>query len=155
MPKPVYVLCAENVSTDRETNLVSLFNVLERFEFTAGPQPADKIAAKILSPVVRAIAVWAREKGDLGKEFEHQFEIAVPGNPKNPVGPSPFQFGQDKILHRFVLTIQLGPMKSGALKITSKVRRKGAKSWENQSYEIQVASNLQTAGEVKAKPVHK
>lgn len=75
MPNLEYFLICESISTDQETNRVSLFNVIE--DLQVGP-PED---AAQQPPVVQFVAVscWNRESGDEDKDFQATLRIHTPG----------------------------------------------------------------------------
>jgi hypothetical protein len=62
MPKPVYILCADNVSIDKATNLVSVFSILERIHVEKGPSDPKRMPNMPLR--LKSIAVWRREESD-------------------------------------------------------------------------------------------
>jgi len=87
MPKPVYQLCASNVSIDRESNSLSVFSVIERVVIEAFLPPQGDLSPKMAvllnnPPVVsfsgRVVVVWLAEDADHGEEFEQRFSIVSP-----------------------------------------------------------------------------
>lgn len=76
MPKLEYFLICESTSTDRETNRVSLFNVLEDLPVlragAAGQQQPP------VSPFFEAVSCWNREPGDEEGDFQAILRIHSP-----------------------------------------------------------------------------
>lgn len=75
MPKLEYFLICESMSTDQETNRVSLFNVLEDLQVLppgTTPQP------QLLVPHFVAVSCWNREPGDEDKDFQAILRIHPP-----------------------------------------------------------------------------
>ena len=158
MPKPVYILCAENITQDRETNLVSISNVIEKFDVTGIPVDlgqlpnTDELSKKLAQtanidiggrPLMKVIAVWALQPGDEGQEFETGMMITSPGKPDMIVGPMPFQFGEGGIYQRAILTVGgLPPLQSGTITVVSRMRKKGETAWKTQSYDIVVEAAI-------------
>ena len=145
MPRPVYIICAQSMTQDKDTNLVSFFTVIERVTMKLPPlgqaTPAPPAAHDSLARDVTAfkvMAAWVREQDDNG-EFEHEFSVVVDGEEK-PHGRRPFVFGEDKWMQRFVLLMHglPAPSTSGIVSVKSKVRRHGSNEWLSQEYPILV-----------------
>lgn len=140
MPKPVYIVCANSVTVDRESNFVSILNVIEKLDVTVqidktpdGGRPTSRFHIT----EAQAVAVWSKVPGDDGKEFESQFRITSPEGTVSESPIVPFEFEKGKLLHRFILKINVMPFhESGTLQIESAVRKKGTNTWQSQSYEI-------------------
>lgn len=67
MPELEYFLVAESVSTDKETNRISVFNVLE------------EIPRAGVLPQCVATSCWRIEPEDEGKDFQVTLRIHMPG----------------------------------------------------------------------------
>lgn len=84
MPKLEYFLICESVSVDRETNRISLFNVIEDLTIV---KPGKEIASPILFNFV-AVSCWNREEGDEQTDFQATLRIHQPpdenGSPVEP-----------------------------------------------------------------------
>ena len=152
MPKPVYVMCAHDIVQDKETNRMSIFNVVEKMVVKqfAKPVSVGQMEPGMLPPglgLLKAVAVWMKEPSDAG-EFEHEFVITSDGV-ETSVGSQPFVFADDpkKLLHRFFLEFQGGlpvPAESGTLIIRSRVRHSAATDCISQDYLIPVEVLLKT-----------
>ena len=70
MPKLEYFIVSEGVSVDRQTNRVSLFNVLEEAHL-------DRFPAAI--PQVVVTSAWNREPLDEDVDYQVQLRIYAPG----------------------------------------------------------------------------
>ncbi len=80
MPKLEYFLVCESMSTDSETNRVSLFNVLEDLQVAS---PESTSVSHI--PVAQFVAVscWNQERGDEVEDFQAIVKIHPPnGEPQ-------------------------------------------------------------------------
>lgn len=142
MPKPVYIICAEGVTEDRRTNLVSLFNVLEKLTATVEPDGDNEEKVQRL-PLLRfrALAVWMREESDpLDQEFEAKLQLIIPPDGEEITLPvrRRFKFKEGGHLQRISLTFEGGPpMKGpGTLRVLSLVRAVGSEEWLRQEYPI-------------------
>src|SRR5262245_21223731 len=101
MPRPVYIICAESGSEDKDTQLLSLFNIVERIEVT--PLPQGEGPFLVLTTALRVAAVWMRGEGETAEdEFEHQMVISPPANAE-PVSTEVTPFRFEKLLRRFSL----------------------------------------------------
>lgn len=136
MPRPMYVICAQSGAEDKRTNLVSLFNIVERFE--AVPLPTTNPAI-IQSPTLYILAVWVQGETDQpDNDFEHQFVFSWPE--QEPILTEPMRFRFEKPLYRF-MAINPGPLffrGTGTFRIESKVRLVGTEEWLRQEYLVAV-----------------
>lgn len=74
MPRLEYFLVCESVSVDRETNRISLFNVIEDIRFS---KPGTETTAPWLVNFV-AVSCWNREDGDEDVDFQATLRIHSP-----------------------------------------------------------------------------
>jgi hypothetical protein len=145
MARPVYIVCAVSGSEDKDTGLISLFELIEKFQIF----PID-LAKPSSSPIVikaqpiRVVAHWMMEpeKGErFGDLFEFEFRLVLPPIPTVlPLGSGTFQFAEPRKFHRFTIRIETplpfqGP---GFMWVESLVRRKDATDWVIQSYPIEL-----------------
>jgi hypothetical protein len=75
MPKLEYFLICESMSTDQETNRVSLFHVLEDLQVLP---PGTTPQQQLVVPQFVAVSCWNREPGDEDKEFQAILRIHPP-----------------------------------------------------------------------------
>jgi hypothetical protein len=142
MPKPVYMICAQSMTQDKDTSLVSFFTVIERVTMILRPTgqsapppiPYDDLTRDVTT--FKVMATWIREQDDNG-EFEHEFSVVADGEEKSH-GCRPFVFNEEKFIQRFVLVVHGLPVpaKAGIVLIKSKVRRHGSEDWLFQEYPI-------------------
>jgi hypothetical protein len=149
MPSPVFIVCSEGGSIDRHTNMLSIFDVIEKLNFKLfdkPPSPDDTHVQKSqmagMKPMtihsLRMTAVWRRDEVDIGKEFEFRTLIQLPGVPE-PVVAGEGQFVFKTLLHRMIAGFHHDlPQQSGKLIVTSAIREIGSNDWIEQKYVIPV-----------------
>ncbi len=141
MAKPVYILCAQSGSEDKNTGLFSVFGIIERIAFKTkreakeGAQPAALL--KIFT-----LAVCMREEGDAdGEMFDGEFLMRFPPDGKElTIGDVPFSFPAGRMLFRNVMEFD-GPLPffgDGTLEVIHRFRKHGTEAWTAQSYPIRV-----------------
>ena len=74
MPKLEYFLVCESVSIDRETNRISLFNVIEDIHRV---KPGAQISSPLLHNLV-AVSCWNKVEGDDDTDFQATLRIHQP-----------------------------------------------------------------------------
>lgn len=117
MPKLEYFLVCESVSVDRETNRVSLFNVIEDI---CKVKPGAEASSPLVVNLV-AVSCWNREEGDENKDFQAILRIQLPpiepnGVPRNEELPLNFrmQSRRQRLLMR--LMAPAPPARDGKIK---------------------------------------
>ncbi|OGQ82489.1 MAG: hypothetical protein A3F90_08870 [Deltaproteobacteria bacterium RIFCSPLOWO2_12_FULL_60_19] len=137
MPKPVYIICSQGGSEDKNTGLVSLFNVVEKIQIIESPPPASGQQPPPKTPTFRTLAVWMRADSDKPEdEFEFEVALSVPPTDREIVGGTG-RFSFTKPLHRFFLDFFGLPIEGpGTLLVESRIRKVGDKEWLRQSYPI-------------------
>lgn len=145
MAKPLYIVCAESGVEGKEKNLISIFNVLEKvtlsIESLEKSDPSGPAKAVIQPLMLWAIAVWMKEEGDEGRQFESQFVVFSPdGAEIIKAEPKVFGFVSGKYLTRMILRLQLvvTSFPEGFLRIQSRIREVGKTEWLSQEYPILV-----------------
>jgi hypothetical protein len=145
MPKPIFILCSESQSQDRRSNLLSVFNIIERVEVKAQAKPTDEpkdvVLVEMLSFAVTA--VWRRTEDDAdGDEYDSEMVLHLPGpeDKKLTKDTGPFTLGPlDKPLQRITLLVKMPMIKaSGKLVAESRIRKKGTDDWLSQTYVLPV-----------------
>src|SRR5690349_11661037 len=83
MPKPIYIICSESIAQDRETNVLSLFNIIERFVVTPGAAIVDNDTGMPVVSLIsfRVIAVWMGTEDDRDVQYESQMILHHPNDP--------------------------------------------------------------------------
>jgi hypothetical protein len=134
MPKGIYVICSESGSEDKETGLLSLFNIIDKIQFAKGPAP-QKNSAPLTQ--LRMTACWMREEMDKDHDFEFEAVLKLPMEIDEVViGKGTFIF--DNPFFRINVRI-LGPLNfkgDGILLMESRVRKIGARAWHTHSRPI-------------------
>ncbi len=140
MPKPVYIICAEGVTEDKRTNLLSFFNIVEKLIAEPLSEKGEKPSK---SPIfqLRTVAVWMREESDpVDQEFEAQLQLIMPPNDEIVTAPniSRFRFKEGSFLVRITLQFMGDPPIKGAgvLRVVCLVRPVGSEEWQRQEYPI-------------------
>lgn len=147
MARPVYIICAESLSLDQNTHLMSLFSIVERLQFfqTQSAAEADQKVKETpqafhsQSLKLQVVATWMKQRGDEGQEFEHQFRMLHPSIGERELNaPTKFQFPDEKEIHRFTLSARGMPpiSKSGIIEFESRVRVVNSGEWRSQSYPV-------------------
>lgn len=109
MPKLEYFVVCESISIDRETNRISLFNIVEDIQ-PIGPGSQGHIIAQFV-----AVSCWNREPADEGKDFQVIHRIHSPSEePKD----FPMNFRMQNPRQRLILRIQgVPPTRPGSLRV--------------------------------------
>lgn len=76
MARLEYFLVCESMSTDQETNRVSLFNILDDIQVAL---PDARPQQSLLITQLVAVSCWNHEPGDEEKEFQAVVRIHAPG----------------------------------------------------------------------------
>jgi hypothetical protein len=149
MPSPVFIVCSEGGSIDRHTNMVSIFDVIEKITFKVFAKSSEGLPPPNLQDALpggkpaslntlRVTAVWRRADDDENREFEFKTTVQFPGSSEQVLaGEGRFVF--NTILYRIISTVYSDmPSQSGAIIVTSSVRRVGSAEWLDQQYVIPV-----------------
>lgn len=152
MMKPRYMLCCEGRVVDRETGLVTYYNVTDQLNVTFSTPDAPTTGVLVSFPKLVVSAVWARdsEAEDRDDVCQHEMRMFVPGEETPRVlHVGEFRFGESRY-YRFDLIFQPQPAPSGdkpasaflvrpgVLRFESRVRREGDTTWLSQEYEIPI-----------------
>jgi hypothetical protein len=135
MPRPVYIVCSESGSEDRTTGLGSIFNVIDKIQFERLPQGAVGVAGFQF----RITAVWKREPGDEGQEFDYEVALTLPAT-ANELRLASGTLVFSRPLHRLTTQMQGPPplQGEGELRAISRIRRSGTQDWLSQEYPVLV-----------------
>ena len=79
--KAIWALLCERASIDRDTNKLSLFNVIEEVTLPA-QQPrslSEALSGDIIPAVMELIVLWARSQEDVSERGFGRIRIMVPG----------------------------------------------------------------------------
>jgi hypothetical protein len=104
MPSLEYFLICESISTDQETNRISLFNVIEDLQ-VAPPEtaPPETAAQQFAISHFVAVCCWNREPEDEDKEFQATLRIHAPGQQPKDFS---MNFTMEHLRHRLSLRFQ-------------------------------------------------
>ena len=134
MPKPVYLICSQSGAQDKDSGLLSVFQIIEKIQFskTLLPNAIPMIQMQIS-------AAWMREPSDIGVQFQFDTTVFIP--PDDTVfeaGSGEFVFDGhfQRITGRIIgfLPIQ----GAGVMRVRHRVRRVGASDWLVQEFAIVV-----------------
>jgi hypothetical protein len=134
MPRPVYILCSESGSEDRNTGLSSFFNIVEILKAVL-VDPANAGVRQAISITIRTTAVWMRSEGEPpDAAYEFEFALILPNHTNSVVlHRGHFQFTTP--FHRMVMVGQFPGFPSlGLFEIECRARVTGAQEWARQSF---------------------
>jgi hypothetical protein len=142
MPRPLYIVCAQSSADDKESSIISIFNVVEKLQIAQLPteeHPGSKLL--LLWPGLRAVSAWmATADEDYTAEFESSMVLHFPGNPEPfEASRSTFRFeSQAKPTMRFTAKFETPPTATvpGILRVEQKIRRVGSVEWLSHDYPI-------------------
>jgi hypothetical protein len=150
MPKPQYIICADNLLIDPKSGLVTHVNVVESLTVIRGRDvkstelrhAAYFMGAKEHESFIRwmVTAVWTRDDGDSPDDvFEHELLLHTPLRPEPRI-----LFGEEIQFAAFLYRLDVpctGRLvtQSGVFRFQSRIRKKGgASDWVTQEYVIPV-----------------
>ena len=146
MPLPAFTLCASDLIQDKDTNQLSIFNVIGKVTVRKfrpdQPKPVGELADNEMPfgmGVMKVVAVWSKLDGEDGVELEHEFRVLY-GDTDDRAGGEPFVFNERLSYYRFFLAMRGFPFNDGSdvVIIRSRVRRKGEDQWVSQDCRILV-----------------
>lgn len=104
MPRLEYFLVCESASVDRDTNRLSLFNIIEEIQ----PIRQGEIDGHPILQLV-AVSCWIKEQGDEDRDFQVVLRIHDPGSGTKDF---PMNLRMERPRHRLMLRIQGVPASS-------------------------------------------
>lgn len=144
MVRPLFIICSKSGSEDKETGLLSIFEVLEKvFVVKIAPQEGTNPPIILPSPSMRMIAAWmieSEKEEKYGEQFEYELRLVMPPNGSVLLlGGGTFSFAENRPVHRFTLQLAASlPFEgTGTMWVESCVRKPG-KDWNIQSYPVLV-----------------
>ena len=140
MARPVYIICAESVAADQQTNLVSAFQLIERISLRETPTTHPEVRP-LAHFRCKVVAVWMKEPGDEDKEFEHEIVFPITRDGKEASHKTDtFSFPSETLFQRFLVTVVGIPYagETGVIEIVSRLRAVGDNEWKTQSYPLLV-----------------
>lgn len=80
--KVIWVVLCQSSAVDRETNVVSLFNVVEEIHLPAQPlalPPEQQLpAGTLLTPIFQLVALWMRSAPDVPEQGRGRIQVLLP-----------------------------------------------------------------------------
>jgi hypothetical protein len=153
MVKPHSIICAESGSQDKVTGLLSLFNVIEKFQIAKLSAPPAGQAAVVPEQRFLIAATWRKEDtDDPNQEYEFEFVLFMPPNgSEGKISEGGFLFSMP--MHRITLNFRgLMPFNGGGwLRIEARLRKKGEQDWIKQDYWI-IVEEIVTPSPIDAAP---
>jgi len=144
MVRPRYIICSEGRVVDRETKLVTYYNVID--SVTLSIPASEPEVPVVFGPAMWLSAVWMREQ-ESEKEVEYETEVRLfpPGSDEpRSVFRANFRFG-DYRFHRIDVAIRPGPpevaglaikVREGTMRLECRIRPVGEGDWLSQEYVI-------------------
>lgn len=153
MPSPVYIIAAESVSEDRETNLVSLFHVLEVITVevsvvrTPNPTPNEsRVEHHVSGKPMVVIAVWMKNPSDdTNAVYEHQFVLRYPdGTEKmlHQLDEVAFPSEAKKLTRHGLKFANFMPKQNGVHRFVSRMRLVAGADWIEQQFPLDCVVSL-------------
>jgi hypothetical protein len=139
MPKPFYMLCSQTGSIDKDSGLISHFNVIEKLHLMI-PRAGEKAGSVALLPMM-ICATWTREDKDKETdEFEFEMAFKLSDLPETVMHKGLFKFEKEhyRILVMGQFSLPEEKPKSGFWNFESRVRKSGVKTWLRQNFQIPV-----------------
>ncbi len=145
MATPVYIVCSHSASTDKDSGLHSLFELIEKITVSELPPRKDGIILiERQKFMISSCWIIDTKNGEtFDDEFEYAAKIYVENGDTIMEKSDKFKFsGPDKPGHRLVFNL-LGPIpiklrQDGVLLSEVKVRKVGSQSWKQHNYRIPV-----------------
>jgi len=84
MPKLEYFLVCESAVIDRDSNRISLFNVIDAVEITKQESSSDEKVGFPRIPLIQLVAssCWNCDPEDVGQDFQATLRLHIPGRPE-------------------------------------------------------------------------
>lgn len=139
MPLPAYMICCQSGIEDKETNLVSLYFVVDLLRLSPLPQPKTPGEVVYVDALpLRIVASWLKCEGDTDdQEFDTETRLVSPNGDSVPLTGTRFKFGP-VLFYRFTVKAprQLPINSPGIWWLENRVCKVGAEEWVSQKYPI-------------------
>jgi hypothetical protein len=132
MPKPIYIICSESGSEDGQTKSPSIFNVIEKLQFSKQLLPNMQPLLQM-----RITVQWMCEPEDKNLEFEFDIKLYLP--PDNTVfeaGSGKFLFAGEFQRQIVKFTGFMPLVGAGIMRVQARIRRVGDTQWIVQEYPL-------------------
>ena len=131
MPEHIFTVVARGLSTDVQSNSLTVFSILEEL----GTVPSFPAVV----PEVSVVTLWRRMPGDEGIAFAQRMRFIDPSG--NEVAHADQTFRFEKLRHRVMTSVRMVPIRmSGCHRFEILLRRDDAQPWGNTvaSYPVEV-----------------
>lgn len=131
------MLC-ESVVQDKDRNLASLFNLIERMtmHIVKEADRSKRVVVQSGKPTLSILVTWMREDGDQGKEFDIDMAFIGPNN-KPTRDPIPGTFAFTKPFQRVLYNLEGAPplKEAGVHSVRARIKESGeGNKWLSQHY---------------------
>lgn len=154
MPRPACIVLCESVIQDKDRNLASLFNLVERMTMhkVKAADRSKRVVVQSGRPSLCILVTWMREDEDQGKEFD--IDMAFIGPDNKPTGdPMSGTFTFTKPFQRLLYNLEGAPplKEAGVHSARARIRESGkGNRWQSQSYPFLV--EIQRVDESSSEP---
>ena len=145
MPRPVFIICARGSVQDKDSNLLSLYDVVEKLVLIPLPKITGQSVIVVQSQPFHSVSTWMLEpdKGDSHEDdYALEFRLLPPdGKEAVVLQSSKTRLGAaDENFQRITLKIEsLLPFTvSGLWEFEARIRKDGSDGWISQSYPLQI-----------------
>ncbi len=154
MPRPVCIVLCESVVQDKDRNLASLFNLVERVTMRTVKEAdrSKRVVVQSGRPSLSILVTWMREDEDQGKEFDMDMAFIGPNN-KPTDDPMSGTFTFTKPFQRLVYNLEGAPplKEAGVHSVRARIKESGEGSkWLSQHYRFLV--EIQRVDESSTEP---
>ena len=140
MARPVHIICSASSSTDRITNQISLFQIIDKIQIRKSPEVTEGVKVFVVQEDLQIHATWMAEpeKGDTSEDvFEHELRLIRPDGGISPMLSTTFKFtlADNKRFIRMTVGIpgSLPFDVPGIYSMESRIRKEGHSDWISQS----------------------
>jgi len=150
MARPVFMVCCSSRSEDRNTNFLSIFEILEGYKLaTLKVRDGKLIDAEVTKLATEGqfqtgvhfcvISLWMQTEDDSkDDEFLHELAITDPGEPEKIATSGVFRF--EKSFQRLIVELHKGGQwkQSGICEVESRIKKKNSPEWIRQRFPIPI-----------------
>ena len=134
MLRPVYIICCEQSLQDAATGLQSYMNIVEKLVIARNvPQPVPRAMSQM-----RIFTAWAAAREDVGRDYDFEVSITIPGVPEPFVAHSGILACKAEGIIR-ITTHVVGPPPitgPGIMRVLCRIRPVGSQESAIQEYPI-------------------
>lgn len=144
MPRPLFVICAQSSAIDQNTNLLSLFQILDGYQVhikkADAPAPTLAVGPQPHQLGFVGIAVWRRTDADSPDDsYEYEILTQSPDEDEEQIrNTGTFKFTTRHQRFQVFIHITKPWTRSGVFVFSSRIRKVGSSDWIRQDYQIPV-----------------